>query len=146
MLGIDPDGEVAASTLAAAIGIAPEIVAHDEELGCLVSRFVVARPITAEEMARPPMLGLVTDAVRRVHGAGRIDTVFDFFTMIERYHGHAARAGCGSRSTSTRRVPSSVASRRPARSGPPSSATTTFSTPTSSSTGRCASSTGSTRA
>ena len=93
LLGIDPAGELAASNLAAALGIAPEVVAHDVELGCLVSRFVVARPISLDEMARPPMLEMVVRTLQRVHGAGRIDTTFDYFAVIDRYHEHAAARG-----------------------------------------------------
>jgi len=93
LLGIDPASEVAATTLTAALGIAPELLAVDEELGCLVSRFVAGRPIPLEEMARQPMLGLVTDTLKRVHGAGRVDTTFDYFAVIERYHEHAAARG-----------------------------------------------------
>jgi len=93
LLGIDPAAEMAASTLAAAIGIAPEIVGRDEELGCLVTRFLPARPIPPDEMARSPMLGLVAATVRRVHTAGTIDATFDFFAVIERYHELAAARG-----------------------------------------------------
>jgi len=93
LLGIDPVAELAASTIAATIGVAPEVVAYDQESGCLVSRFVEARPITLDEMARPPMLALVVDAVRRVHAAGVLDTTFDYFAVIDRYHDHAAERG-----------------------------------------------------
>ena len=42
LLGIDSAIEVAAARLAAAIGVAPEVIAHDQETGALVSRFLPA--------------------------------------------------------------------------------------------------------
>jgi aminoglycoside phosphotransferase (APT) family kinase protein len=93
LLGIDPAVELAASTLAASTGIAPEILAYDEETGCLVSRFLVAKPIALDVMAEPPMLELVVGALQRVHGAGRVGATFDYFAIIDRYHEHAAGRG-----------------------------------------------------
>ena len=117
LLGIDPVAELAASTIAATIGVAPEVVAYDQESGCLVSRFVEARPIPPAEMARPPMLGLVVDTVRRVHHAGVLDTTFDYFAVIDRYHDHAAHRGVRAPFDfeAARAVMGSVAGARPFR-------------------------------
>jgi aminoglycoside phosphotransferase (APT) family kinase protein len=93
VLGIDGASELAASRIAAAIGVGPEVVAFDDELGCLVSRFLPARPIPPDEVASEPMLSLVAATLRRVHGAGRVHTTFDYFGVIDRYHEHAARRG-----------------------------------------------------
>jgi hypothetical protein len=93
LLGIDSATEIAASTLAAAIGVAPEIIAHDEESGCLVSRFLPAQPIPPAEMMHEPMLGWVTGTVKRVHHAGAVDATFDYFAIIDRYHELAAARG-----------------------------------------------------
>ena len=43
LLGIDRTTEVAANRLAARIGVAPEVIAVDEESGCMVTRFLDAR-------------------------------------------------------------------------------------------------------
>ena len=147
LLGIDTATEIAASTLAAAIGVAPEIIAYDQELGCLVSRFLPARPIPPTEMMQEPMLGAVAATVKRVHHAGTVDTTFDYFTIIDQYHERAASRG-RARAVRLRlgACRSCAASPGPVRCGPRSSVTTICSTPTSSSTDRCASSTGSTRA
>jgi hypothetical protein len=93
VLGIDSASELAASTLTAAIGVAPEVVAYDEELRCLVSRFLPARPIPLAEMREEPMLGSVTDTVRRVHRAGTLDNTFDYFAIIDQYHERASARG-----------------------------------------------------
>jgi hypothetical protein len=42
LLGIDRVSEVAANRVAAAVGVAPEVVAVDEETGCIVTRFLEA--------------------------------------------------------------------------------------------------------
>ena len=59
VLGIDRASEVAANRAAAAVGIAPEVVAVDEETGCIVTRFVEGRPIPMAELATEPTLGAV---------------------------------------------------------------------------------------
>jgi thiamine kinase-like enzyme len=117
LLGIDSAAEIAASALAAAIGVAPEIIAHDQESGCLVSRFLPGRPIPPTEMMHEPMLGWVTDTVKRVHHAGAVDTTFDYFTVIDRYHELAAARGAREPFDfgSARAVMRSVAQARPLR-------------------------------
>jgi thiamine kinase-like enzyme len=117
LLGIDSAIEVAAARLAAAIGVAPEVIAHDEETGALVSRFLPARPISVAEMMGDPMLGWVTDTVKRVHHAGRVDSAFDYYTVIDRYHELAAARGVREPFDfgSARAVMRSVAQARPLR-------------------------------
>jgi thiamine kinase-like enzyme len=92
-LGIDRACEVAANRLAALEGIAPDVVAHDEATGCIVTRFVAGRPITTEELRREPMLGDVVATLRRVHTVGRVSAVFDHYAVIGRYHDTARRHG-----------------------------------------------------
>src|SRR5579864_3144461 len=117
LLGIDSAIEVAAATLAAAIGVAPEVIAHDQETGALVSRFLPARPIPVAEMTGDPMLGRVTDTVKRVHRAGRVDSTFDYYTVIDRYHELASVRGVREPFDfgSARAVMRSVARARPLR-------------------------------
>ena len=50
LLGIDRVSEVAANRAAAAVGVAPEVVAVDEETGCIVTRFLEGRPIPMAEL------------------------------------------------------------------------------------------------
>lgn len=93
LLGIDATSEIVAIRIAAAIGVAPELVAHDEATGCLVSRFVAGRPIPPHEVGREPFLSRVAGVLARVHCAGRVGTIFDYFGVIDRYHEHAGRRG-----------------------------------------------------
>jgi thiamine kinase-like enzyme len=90
LLGIDRRAEVAANRTAAAIGVAPEIVAVDDLTGCIVTRFVAGRPIPMAELSSEPTLGEVIATLLRVHGAGTVAITFDHFAVIRSYH-HAAR-------------------------------------------------------
>jgi thiamine kinase-like enzyme len=93
VLGIDRASEVAANRAAAAVGIAPEVVAVDEETGCIVTRFLEGRPIPMAELATEPTLGAVIAALVRVHGAGSVETEFNHFEVIRTYHDEAQRRG-----------------------------------------------------
>ena len=146
LLGIDRASEVAANRAAAAVGVAPEVVAVDEETGCIVTRFLNGRPIPMAELATEPTLGSVIATLQRVHRAGSVKTEFNHFDVIRSYHDAAQRRGV------PRAVRLRAGERRPrphrdsrARSAPAFSATTTSSTPTCSMTARSAFSTGSTR-
>ncbi len=93
LLGIDRTSEVAAIRLAARIGIAPEVIAVDEESGCMITRFLDARVVPKEELAIEPTLGEVIRKLRDVHAAGRISTTFDHFAVIRHYHELASIRG-----------------------------------------------------
>jgi len=93
VLGIDRASEVAANRVAAAVGVAPEVVAVDEETGCIVTRFVEGRPISMEELATEPTLGAVITTLARVHRAGQVDAEFNHFNVIRAYHEEAQRRG-----------------------------------------------------
>ena len=86
LLGIDRVSEVAANRVAAAVGVAPEVVAVDEETGCIVTRFLEGRPIPMAELATEPTLGEVIATLVRVHGAGSVATEFNHFQVIRSYH------------------------------------------------------------
>jgi thiamine kinase-like enzyme len=86
LLGIDRGHETAANNLAASIGVAPEVLLFLEDDHVLVTRFLPGRPIPPEELGREPMLGAVAATLRRLHGAGSIDTVFDPFSIVRTYH------------------------------------------------------------
>ncbi|MHB1987531.1 MAG: phosphotransferase [Acidimicrobiales bacterium] len=90
LLGIDRRAEALANSIAAGIGVAPEMLAFDEKTGCIVTLFIEGRPIPAEELRSEPILGEVVTALRRVHGAGRLQALFDPFEVISRYHAEIA--------------------------------------------------------
>ena len=93
LLGINRASEVAANRIAAAIGVAPEIVAVDEKTGCMVTRFVEGRTIPMAELATEPTLGEVIATLVRVHRAGSLEVNFDHFQIIRAYHDEARRRG-----------------------------------------------------
>lgn len=93
LLGIDRASEVAANRAAAAVGVAPEVVAVDEETGCIVTRFLNGRPIPMAELATEPTLGSVIATLQRVHRAGSVKTEFNHFDVIRSYHDAAQRRG-----------------------------------------------------
>jgi thiamine kinase-like enzyme len=86
LLGIDRRHETAANSLASSIGIAPEVLARSEIEGWMVTRFLPGRSLTAEELAREPMLGELATTLRRLHGAGTIEMDFNPFSIIRNYH------------------------------------------------------------
>src|SRR5579862_8020894 len=93
LLGIDRICEVAANRLAAEIGVGPEVIAAEEETGCLVTRFIEARSVPMAELGTEPTLGDVISRLRHVHTAGSIPGSFDHFAVIRRYHELASTRG-----------------------------------------------------
>jgi thiamine kinase-like enzyme len=93
LLGINRRHERAANDLASSIGVAPEVLLFVEDQNLLVTRFLPGRPIPPEELRRQPMLGAVASTLRRLHGAGSIETVFDPFTIVQTYHETASARG-----------------------------------------------------
>jgi thiamine kinase-like enzyme len=86
LLGIDRDAERAATEAAAALGIAPPVVAFIPSEGCLVTRFVEGAPVDAEELREPPCLTAVARALRAFHDRGpRLPTVFDVPQIARSY-------------------------------------------------------------
>jgi thiamine kinase-like enzyme len=93
VLGIDRATEIACNRVAAAIGVAPEVVAVDEMTGCIVTRFLEGRPIPMAELATEPTLGAVIATLLRVHTAGSVETEFNPFHVVRSYHGEAQCRG-----------------------------------------------------
>jgi thiamine kinase-like enzyme len=93
LLGIDRHNEYAAHRAAAGVGLAPEILYFIEPEGYLVSRFIIAKPIPPEEMARPETLRQVGAVLRQVHGLPAIPGTFSPFRVVEDYTQTAQRYG-----------------------------------------------------
>ena len=93
LLGIDRSNEVVAGSLAAAIGVGPEVLATDESTGCIVFRFIDGRAIPTDELAAEPMLGQFVDTLRRVHHAGRTPTIWNPYGVIRDHRDVAAARG-----------------------------------------------------
>jgi aminoglycoside phosphotransferase (APT) family kinase protein len=93
LLGVDRAVELDAGRLAAAAGVGPEVLAFDPDTSCLVTRFIDARPIPAEELGAEPMLGAFVESLRAVHAAGRVSAVFNPYAIARDYRDEAARRG-----------------------------------------------------
>ena len=86
LLGSDRSGEREANSLAAAVGVAPEVLAHLEDPVVLVTAFVEGPTMEPPELREPRALTEVAAALHRIHGCDlRIDARFDAFRLVEDY-------------------------------------------------------------
>lgn len=93
LLSIDRHVEREANGRAAALGIAPEVVAFVEPEQCLVTRYVAGVRLSAAELATPSRLRTMGAAVGSLHGSGPIGRVFDCFRVPEEHRITAASRG-----------------------------------------------------
>jgi thiamine kinase-like enzyme len=93
VLGIDRRAEYQAASVAASLGVGPEVVAFVEPEGYLVTRFVEGTPAPPEEIRRPEVLAEVAGLVRRVHDGPPIPARFDSFRVVEAYRASAIAYG-----------------------------------------------------
>lgn len=86
LLGSDRRGEREASSLAAAVGVAPAVLAHLEDPVVLVTEFVAGPTMGSAELREPWALAEVAAALRKIHGcAARLEARFDAFRLVEDY-------------------------------------------------------------
>jgi thiamine kinase-like enzyme len=85
LLGSDRRGEREANSLAAAAGVAPEVVAFLEDPVVLVTAFVEGPTMEAAQLREPRALEQVAAALRSIHGCGEIGARFDVFRLVEAY-------------------------------------------------------------
>jgi thiamine kinase-like enzyme len=86
LLGSDRPGEREANSLAAEVGVAPEVLAHLEDPVVLVTAFVEGPTMEAPELREPRALAEVAAALRKIHDCeAGIDARFDAFRLVEDY-------------------------------------------------------------
>jgi thiamine kinase-like enzyme len=85
LLGSDRSGEREANSLAAAAGVAPEVLGHLEDPVVLVTAFVEGPTMESAELRGPAALGEVAAALRTIHRCGEIEARFDAFRLVEDY-------------------------------------------------------------
>ena len=93
LLGIDREAERRATEAAHAAGVAPEVVAFVPELGALVTRFVQADPLPAENLEDPETMAAVVRSIRAIHEMAAIPSSFDAFVVVREYRGVAEARG-----------------------------------------------------
>jgi thiamine kinase-like enzyme len=85
LLGSNRDAEREASARAAAVGVAPALLASLEDPPCLVFEFVAGETMSAERLREPAATAVVAAALRALHGCEPIAANFDSFRLVERY-------------------------------------------------------------
>ncbi len=85
LLGIDRRHEREASSVAAELGVGPEVVRFVEPEGYLVTRFVTGESVPPAELRRPEGLADFARTLRRVHDGPPITARFDSFRVVENY-------------------------------------------------------------
>jgi thiamine kinase-like enzyme len=93
LLGIDREAEHVATSIAADLGVGPEVVAFLEPEGYLVTRFVEGSPLPVEEVRRSETLRRVAETLRRIHDGPAFPARFDSFRVVEAYLATAASRG-----------------------------------------------------
>jgi thiamine kinase-like enzyme len=94
LLGIDRTAERAAGELAARVGVGPEVVVMLDDPPCLVTRFVVGEPVSAEELREPAATAEVAAALRTLHACGeQLPVEFSSFRVVESYAERIAARG-----------------------------------------------------
>lgn len=93
LLGVDRAVERAAETQAAALGIAPEVVATLEPEGAIVTRFVDGRRPTRAELGSPTGVRAVAALLRTLHASPPFPRVFDPFLVCVAHRADAVAHG-----------------------------------------------------
>jgi thiamine kinase-like enzyme len=93
MLGIDRAVEAEANRHAAAVGVAPEVVALLEDPPCLVTRFVVGEEMEPAQLREPAALAEAAAALRAVHGCEPVGASFSAFRIVADYATKATTRG-----------------------------------------------------
>jgi thiamine kinase-like enzyme len=91
VLGIDRLAERAATEAAADAGVGPEVAAFEH--GCLVTRFIEGRPLSAAELRSPQRLAVAAAALRAVHAGPPLPAAFNGFRVVEAYREAALERG-----------------------------------------------------
>jgi thiamine kinase-like enzyme len=85
LLGSNRAAEREASARAAAVGVAPALLASIEDPPCLVFEFVEGDAMTAARLREPDSIAAVAAALRALHGCEPIAATFDSFRLVEDY-------------------------------------------------------------
>jgi thiamine kinase-like enzyme len=93
LLAIDREAERAAASMAARLGIGPEVVACAPREGYLVTRFLPGHKLTAEQLRAPDTMARVAAALRLLHQGPPIPGTVDPFGVVDFYRDNAVARG-----------------------------------------------------
>jgi len=82
VLGIDRHHECEATRIAAALGIAPDVVAFLPDDDCLVTRFITGVPLEDGQLADEPFLSQIARMLRTLHDGPPMSGSFDAFAVV----------------------------------------------------------------
>jgi thiamine kinase-like enzyme len=85
LLGIDRTAEQASVRAAAEAGVGPEVFVYLPDLGCLVTRWIDAEPLSEGGLEREEVLAPVVDAIKAIHAGPALKWSFDPFRIVEDY-------------------------------------------------------------
>jgi len=85
LLGIDRTAEQDAARTAADAGVGPEVIVYLPELGCLVTRWIDAEPLSEGDLEREEILRPVVEAIKKIHAGPALRWSFDPFRIVEDY-------------------------------------------------------------
>lgn len=92
-LGIDRGREHASSLAAMRAGVGAEVVAYVPELRAIVTRFLMGRVLSADDVRDPGVLRRVVQSVRAVHAGPPVPGTFSPFETVRDYHTKALASG-----------------------------------------------------
>jgi thiamine kinase-like enzyme len=115
LLGSNRAAEREASSRAAAVGVAPALLASIDDPPCLVFEFVAGETMTAARLREPASIAAVAAALRALHGCEPIAASFDSFRLVEDYatatreHGGEVPAAYGEATAAAARIEATLA-------------------------------------
>lgn len=93
LLAIDRAYEQEATSMAAKLGIGPELISSVPHEGYLVTRFLPGQQVTPEQMHSPSMLARVAETLRALHQGPAIPGTIDPFAVVDYYLDNAVARG-----------------------------------------------------
>ena len=93
LLAIDREAERAAASMAAGLGIGPEVVGCAPREGYLVTRFLPGQQLTAGQMRAPGVMARVAATLRVLHQGPPIPGAVDPFAVVDFYRHNAVDRG-----------------------------------------------------
>ena len=85
LLRIDRTAEQDSVRAAAEAGVGPEVFAYLPDLGCLVTRWIDAEPLSEGDLENQEVLAPVVDAIKAIHAGPALPWSFDPFRIVEEY-------------------------------------------------------------
>jgi len=93
LLGINRRLAYQSTIVAGRTGVGPEVLDFFPDEGILVTRFIVGRRLTAQDMSQPRVLARVLQSMRRCHAGPALPARFSAFRILDAYRRAAHARG-----------------------------------------------------